>query len=88
MLPNPQYQPPPYTLYNASTAYNAGGFINPYTNATDGNPIRFIFYTMNQIADFFPSNSSLGDNYLPNGSYPFINNYYNNLGPLPTGYNV
>jgi hypothetical protein len=36
-----------------------GGFINPYGNSDD--PLHFLMYTMNQIADYFPSRNVDGN---------------------------
>lgn len=78
-----------YTLYNWQTAKNEGGFINPYT--TDNDPVRYLMYTVNQIADHFPSGPDCleipqqhtGDNNLPGGSYQLIEQYYRDLGSPP-----
>jgi hypothetical protein len=78
-----------YNLFNATTAWNAGGFINPYNNVTD--PIRYLMYSTNQLADHYPSGPQCddipqqhsGDNNLPGGTYLMINDYYQRLGPPP-----
>lgn len=78
-----------YLNYTWLTAKNAGGFINPYESSDD--PIRYLLYTTNQIADHYPSGPDcleipqqhLGDNNLPGGSNPMILQYYQQLGPTP-----
>ena len=54
--------------YSASTALTQGGLIPEffdYNNSVDG--IRYLFYSQNQLADFFPS----GSNYTPDGSQSY-----------------
>lgn len=46
------YTPAHYSEYNAS---NAGTIVNPYAYAST-NPLHFLMYTTNQIADWFSSN--------------------------------
>lgn len=77
--------------YNSYDRYNAGNWINPYYGNTD--PIRFLFYTANQMADHFPSDwrsegppppEWYGDNNLPNGGSNYILfDYYNMWGTPP-----
>lgn len=71
--------------------YNSGNFIDPYYGNND--PIRFLFYTSNQLADHFPSDwrnngtpppEFEGDNNLPNGGTNYmLYQYYNELGSPP-----
>ncbi|MEO6694892.1 MAG: hypothetical protein ABIY50_01520, partial [Ignavibacteria bacterium] len=78
-----------YLAFNWQTAKNAGGFIQPY--GADDDPIRYLVYTTNQVADHYPSGPDcneipqqhFGDNNLPGGTYPILNNYYQQLGPTP-----
>jgi len=78
-----------YNNFNWQTAKNAGGFIQPY--GVDNDPIRYILYSTNQLADHYPSGPECfqfpqqhnGDNNLPGGTYPIINDYYQTLGPTP-----
>lgn len=78
-----------YNLFDAETARDAGGFFNPYENIAD--PIRYLIYTANQLADHYPSGpfcldnppQHYGDNNLPGGTYLMINNYYQRLGVSP-----
>lgn len=78
-----------FNNYNWQTAKNNGGFINPYTS--DQDPLRYITYTSAQLADHYPSGPDcleipqqhLGNNNLPGGTYPIIDNYYQQLGPPP-----
>lgn len=80
-----------YSSYGSNTAFQNGGFINPYGHGTD--PLRYLAYVGNQIADFFPSGGWLnpeqwaGDNGLQNGSYPYIDQVYANLGGNPPSNN-
>lgn len=54
--------------------------------------IRYLFYTLNQLSDHFPSGTGQmpsffddpGNNYLPNGTYPIIDERYQILGNPPT----
>ncbi|MBK8552546.1 MAG: hypothetical protein IPL53_16350 [Ignavibacteria bacterium] len=78
-----------YLNYNWQTAKNAGSLINPYGTWND--PVRYIVYSANQLADHYPSGPDCyqnpqqhsGDNNLPGGTYPIINQYYQQLGPPP-----
>ncbi len=78
-----------YTIYNWQTAKNDGGYINPYDTGND--PVRYLMYSTNQLADHYPSGPDCleipqkhsGDNNLPGGTYPILNNYYQQLGPPP-----
>ncbi|MFZ1320797.1 MAG: T9SS type A sorting domain-containing protein [Ignavibacteria bacterium] len=78
-----------YLNYNWQTAKNAGGLINPYADHSD--PLRYLAYTTSQLADHFPSGPScseipqqhLGNNFLPGGTNPMIENYYQLLGSPP-----
>ena len=78
-----------YTFYNWQTARTEGGYINPYDTGND--PVRYLMYSSNQLADHFPSGPDCldipqqhsGDNNLPGGTYPVLNNYYQLLGPPP-----
>lgn len=76
--------------YSWLTAKNNGGFINPYE--ADSDPLRYLTYSAVQLADHYPSGPDcleipqqhLGNNNLPGGSYPIIDNYYQLLGPPPS----
>ncbi len=78
-----------YTFYNWQTSKTEGGYINPYETGND--PIRYLTYTANQLADHYPSGPDCldipqqhpGDHSLPGGSYPIINQYYQLLGSPP-----
>lgn len=78
-----------YQDFTWLTAKLNGGFINPYTEYND--PIRYIMYTANQLADHYPSGPDCGeipqqhtgDNNLPGGTNAMINSYYQQLGPPP-----
>lgn len=78
-----------YQEFTWQTAKDNGGFINPYTDFND--PVRYIMYTANQLADHYPSGPDCeeipqqhsGDNDLPGGTNAMINNYYQMLGPSP-----
>ncbi len=78
-----------YLNFTWLTAKLNGGFINPYTDLND--PIRYIVYTANQLADHYPSGPDCGeipqqhtgDNDLPGGTNAMINSYYQQLGPPP-----
>ena len=78
-----------YTFYNWQTAKSEGGYINPYETGND--PIRYLTYTANQLADHYPSGPECleipqqhtGDHSLPGGSNPVINQYYQLLGSPP-----
>ncbi len=78
-----------YLNYNWLTAKNAGGVINPYEIGDD--PLRYLMYSTNQLADHYPSGPDcfeipqqhFGDNNLPGGTYPIIDQYYQQLGPPP-----
>ncbi|MEO8211515.1 MAG: hypothetical protein ABI840_13225, partial [bacterium] len=79
-----------YQDFNWITAKNAGGFIQPY--GVDNDPLRYLMYTANQLADHYPSGPDcleipqqhFGDNNLPGGSYPMLIDYYHQLGPVPS----
>lgn len=78
-----------YELFTWQSAKAAGGFINPYEQPED--PMRYLLYTCNQIGDHYPSGPDCGaipqefagDNNLPGGTYPILDNYYQTLGPAP-----
>jgi hypothetical protein len=75
--------------WNYTNALNAGGFIN-VCNVT--NPLKYLFYTTNQIADHFPSNDFGGDNSSgvneSFSNYPELQSIISSLGPPPTTINV
>jgi hypothetical protein len=74
-----------YPNWNYYDALYAGGLID-VNNVT--NPLKYLFYTTNQIADHFPSTADLGNN--SNGinesfsNYPPLQDIINNLGTPPT----
>lgn len=78
-----------YLNYNMHTAKTAGGVIDPYSDPAD--PIRFLAYTSAQLADHYPSGPDCleipqqhpGNNFLPGGTNPMIENYYQQLGSPP-----
>ncbi len=78
-----------YTNYNSQTAFNNGGFINPY-NFDSNNPLRYLLYSTNQIADHFPSSFPYkgGDNTLTNGTYPGLQEKLNSMGSSPNTVNI
>jgi hypothetical protein len=82
---------PRYSPYDATAALNQhlcssdpGGFID----ATDRiDPLKYLFYTTAQIADFYPSYGAYGDNDPgsndPFNVYPPLDSIISNLGPVP-----
>jgi hypothetical protein len=82
-----------YQNYNWQTANANGGFINPYSEGND--PLRYIIYSSNQLADHFPSGPDcleipqqhFGNNNLPGGTYNILNSYYQQLGMPPQNIN-
>ncbi|MBN8585179.1 MAG: T9SS type A sorting domain-containing protein [Ignavibacteria bacterium] len=69
---------------------NAGNFIDPFYNVND--PVKFLFYTGNQLADHFPSDwrnngapppQWIGDNSLPLGTNYLLMQYYSQMGDPP-----
>jgi hypothetical protein len=76
-----------YTNYNHNTAFSNGGMIDPYAYDPN-NPIRYLFYTSNQIANHFPSNDASGNNNLFNSSYPGLQEKLNSLGSPPGSVNI
>jgi len=78
-----------YLNYNMYTAKTAGGVIDPYSDPSD--PVRFLAYTSSQLADHYPSGPDcieipqqhMGNNFLPGGTNPMIENYYQQLGSPP-----
>ncbi len=74
--------------WNYIDAANQGGVID-VTNKQD--PLRYLFYTTNQVADFFPSDDYSGDNnYNPNyGSDYYLELYdvISGLGSPPSSVN-
>jgi len=69
-----------YYKWTWENALQQGGII--YPNLQD-DPIRYFSYSANQISDIFRSNDYEGNIYLPNGTYPIISEYYNQLGNQP-----
>lgn len=71
----------------------AGGFINPFGEIFNYNPIGGLFYTANQIADLYPSNNTgecggynfpyniSGDLNFPLGQNSIIQNHYGTYFP-------
>ena len=70
-------------------AAKTGGIINVIGKQ---NPLKYLFYTTNQIAQFFPSKNSPGNNTYginePFSNYPPLQEIINGLGPVPTSVNV
>jgi hypothetical protein len=76
----------PALAYSASTALGAGGILIPPPGV---DPIRYLFYLTTQVVDHFPTNEPLpGNNNLPNGTDPFLQKLYANLGPPPASVDV
>ncbi len=68
------------------TALNQGGLID-VSNMNANEVIRYLFYTQNQLSDFFPSEDFEGDDYLPNGTNSYIILRYSSLGLPPSNVN-
>jgi hypothetical protein len=69
--------------WNAATAASQGTMLD-VSGMIDYDAMRFLFYTQNQLADFFPSDDvPQGDNNLPNGSNPYLLSRYSILGTPP-----
>lgn len=82
-----------YQNYNCTTAVS---MVDPYINSY-GNPLRYLFYTANQLGDYFPSDDicnqqppqdwdgdrSLYNNINGEGTYPYLTTLYNNLPDPP-----
>jgi hypothetical protein len=95
--PGGSYRPYPAEAWNATTAAQQGGLLDgAYCQATPREQMRYLFYTVNQVADFFPSgvnNSSgppvnnqifvPGDNYLGQGTNAEIIARYAAVGNIP-----
>ncbi|MBI5476861.1 MAG: hypothetical protein HY964_09020, partial [Ignavibacteriales bacterium] len=67
------------TVYQVFNALNSGELINPYIS---DDPIYFLMFTMQQVADHFSSNGPYagnGDNYLGPYPHPIEQAYLNNL---------
>jgi len=81
-----------YTKSNHEDAGLAGGIINPINGPYD--PLKYLFYTTNQIAQFFPSDDKPGNNTYTNSNDPFyeyrpLQEIINELGTVsPTDVNV
>lgn len=75
--------------WDANTARQQGGLLNEIFSMEDKDALRYLFYTLNQYTDFYPSWSIVtsyhadGDNLLPNGSNPFLVEKFNELGTPP-----
>jgi hypothetical protein len=64
--------------WNYLSASNAGGLIDVLTK---DDPLRYLFYTLNQITDHFPSNDYDGDN---NYNAIYKSDYYTELSSIIT----
>ena len=76
-----------YKNFTAEDAYREGGMIRDINNKK--NPLRYLFYTANQIADFYPSYDEKGDKDAPgNKTYNpnFQGDYYKELDDFYKNY--
>ncbi len=76
----------PAQNWNKNTASSYGGLLP--LQSDNLSTARYLFYTLNQLADHFPSGPGAidypGNNSLPNGSYPILISRYQALGDPPT----
>lgn len=85
----------PAQNWNKTTAISQGGMIN-INGMNDAEIIRYLFYTLNQLSDHFPSGRPSrsgytdeffsGNNNLPNGTNDYLTTRYNILGASPTSF--
>ena len=80
----------PAQNWNANTAVIQGGLLPISTDNLS--TIRYLFYTLNQLSDHFPSGPGsidfLGNHDLPNGVEPILTERYQVLGNPPTSIQV
>jgi len=57
-----------------------GGFLYNTPNISSNTMVKFLFYTMNQLSNFFPSNNINGNNNLTQGTNEVISNHYIKFG--------
>ncbi|MCB0713946.1 MAG: T9SS type A sorting domain-containing protein [Ignavibacteriae bacterium] len=75
--------------WNAETAREQGGLFWEVLAMSDEEALRYLYYTVNQITDHFPSFNVDGyspggqDNSLQNGSYPYLEARLDELGAAP-----
>ena len=72
----------PAQSWNKNTASVQGNLID-ILSMSDYDGIRYLFYTLNQLSDHFPSRERPGDNNLPNGSNSYLVSRYQALGAVP-----
>lgn len=73
----------PALSWNKYTASTQGNLLD-ILSMSDYDGIRYLFYTLNQLSDHFPSRERPGDNNLPNGSNSYLVSRYQALGQVPT----
>jgi hypothetical protein len=75
--------------WTATTALNAGGLLNV---SGKYDPLRYLFYTANQVADHFPSTGTEGDNFFDaaygTDTYAELQAIIQGLGAPPSSVNV
>lgn len=78
--------------WDAATSREQGGILWEVFSMPEETAIRYLFYTMNQLADHYPSwdvafpvnnRDASGNNNLPNGTNPLLEAWYNELGDPP-----
>jgi hypothetical protein len=63
-------------LYNSTTAAQQGGLLLEVFSMSDKDALRYMFYTMNQLSDYFASSDDDGNGALSNGSTMLLNARY------------
>jgi len=76
-----------YTILNENTDKTEfldlngdGGFLYNTPNISSVSLMKFLFYTMNQLSNFFPSNNISGNINLNQGTNEIITNHYSKFG--------
>ncbi len=84
----------PTQSWNATTARHQGGLFKEVLSMNDRDALRYIFYSLNQVTDHYPSWCAgdicefstpiyFGNNSLVNGTTPYLTNKYIELGLPP-----
>ena len=77
---NEPHQYCPANNWTRYTARDRGGLLLEVFSMPDEDAFRYMFYTMNQLANHFASRNENGNNVLANGGSSYVSSRYNALG--------
>jgi hypothetical protein len=66
-------------LYSATTAAKQGGLLLEVFSMTDEDALRYLFYTLNQLSNYFASSNDDGNTWITNGNSMLVNARYTAL---------